>query len=299
MVPLYLSGMEDNDTIYKYDIPLKDIQPYVAYLKEYFGLEHPLLDLEISLLDIDPERTFEVIEYVTRAQIDELFDKFIPGIEGQDNYGSLLWLVANLYYKDSHSQYQDYIQNDLNQNNNTLSRIQKDIMRLYIFLQDHPKKCPITISVGNDKVELNDAFGWFQSVMTHHVFPNAIPDIKTKEDAESILRKKAGRPETRTEVNAIVNGIARLFANDGLVKGKAPKELCIFIQQFLEKMELIEKDDKTVTPEWIKAQISNLSKPGKDPRFDSFGEIESCSEEDPKMVDPVEKTLNWILPPKL
>lgn len=74
--------MENNDTVYKYDIPLKDIKLYVADLKEYFGLERPSLDWEIALLDRDPERTYEVIEFVTRAQIDELFDSFIPGIEG-------------------------------------------------------------------------------------------------------------------------------------------------------------------------------------------------------------------------
>jgi hypothetical protein len=285
--------------LYYQDLILKNLRPYINEIKKYFGRERPDLEWEMALLDDDPERTYEMIEYVTTKEIEDLLDKFIPISENKGVYVDLLWLVANLYYKDSHSLYQDHIQNDLDQDNNTLRWIQKDIMRLYLFLQDHPKECPMTISVGKDKVELNDAFGWFQSVMAHHVFPNAIPDIKTKEDAESILRKKAGRPETRTEVNAIVNGIARMFADDGLVKGKAPKELCLFIQQFLVKMELIEEDDKTVTPEWIKAQISNLSKPGKDPRFDSFGEVEECSFDDLKMVSPVEKTLDWILPPKL
>lgn len=283
--------------LYYQDLILKNLRPYVDEVKKYFGLEHPVIELEMELVKDDPERTYEMIEFVTMDELKAILTPDFPAVAEHPGYLGVLWLVANLYHKGMHSAYQDYIQNDLNQESNILRCIQKDIAKLYLFLQDHPQECKMTIAVGKDKLELDDDFGWFQSVMKHHVFPNAIPEIKTEEDAEAILRKKAGRPQTREEVNAIVNGIARMFAEDDIVKGKAPKELCEFILKFLTLMELVEPDDTFVTNAWIKSQISNLQKPGKDPRFDSFGEIKPCTAEDLKDASVFEKTLNWILPP--
>jgi hypothetical protein len=113
-----------------------------------------------------------------------------------------------------------------------------------------------------------------------------------------MLRKKAGRPTVRKEVNAIVNGVASSFAEFDIVKGKAPIQLLNFIHDYLVAMDLIKPDDPYVTTTWIKSQISNFQKPGKDPKFFTT-EIRPCSLDDLKNSDLHIRGLNWLLPPKV
>ena len=283
---------------YVCNLPLKNIPPYVDFIKKYFGLSHPNLELEMLLVKDDPERKFEMTELVTHEDIVELFEKYFSNV-GSDKtfFEDLLWLVANLYYGDSYDQYNNFFDYEVEPEANVWDCIMKDMARLFAFLQNHPEEEVITIQMGKDKVELNDAFKWFQGVMNNQVFRNCIPEIQHKEDAESLLRKKAGRPQTRKEVNAVVNGVSRLFAEEGIIEGKAPRNLLDFIRAFLVKMDLIKADDVFVTNEWIKAQITNLQKPGKDARFNNV-EVHSVSAEELKNVPVWNKALNWVFPPK-
>jgi len=145
---------------------------------------------------------------------------------------------------------------------------------------------------------LQNDFHWFQGLMENQLFPNTIPEISDKKEAKAMLRKKAGRPTVRKEVNAIVNGVASSFAEFDIVKGKAPIQLLNFIHDYLVAMDLIKPDDPYVTTTWIKSQISNFQKPGKDPKFFTT-EIRPCSLDDLKNSDLHIRGLNWLLPPKV
>ena len=288
--------MDNQDN--RFPVPLKTLPPYVEVIKKYFGLSDPNLEAEMLLLPKDPERVFKIAEFVTRDEIVELFDIFSPKVkDGKFFYENLLWLVANLYYGDRYKKSICFFNNDINGDENVWYSIEKDMAKLFAFLQDHPQEEKITIQMGKDKVELDDAFKWFQSVMDNQVFPNCIPYIQNKEGAKSLLQKKAGRPQTRQEVNAVVNGISRFFADEKIIEGKAPKDLLDFIESFLVKMALIEENDEFVTTYWIKSQISNLQKPGKDARFFNL-DVHEASAEKLKEVPWWFKATNWIFPVK-
>jgi hypothetical protein len=280
-------------------LPLKNLPPYVAVIKTYFGLSHPSLEMEMKLVEFDPEHTFDLVEYVLYDDVQAQIETSFPGLSGGDKsfVTNLLWLVANLYYGDSYNQYRGFIENDWNYEYNTWRGIEADMAQLYAFLHDHTTEKEITIQIGKDKAVIDDASCWFQGVMRNQVFPNCIPSIQSKEDAESLLRKKAGRPQTRTEVNAIVSGIASYFADEKLIEGKAPKNLLEFIRKFLVMMALIEENDVFVNAGWIKSQISNLQKSGKDARFINEDWVDASSSE--ALVNaPWQKAMRWIFPPK-
>ena len=283
---------------YVRDLVLKNCPPFVEIIKKYFGLSHPNLELEMFLVPDDPERTYELTEYVLPEDIRKLIGDYFPKIAEKDKefLTNLLWLVANLYYGDSYGEQREFIENEWNGEYNTWRCIEQDIIRLYAFLQDHPEEERITIQMGKDKVVLDDAFNWFQDVMTNQTFPNCIPHIHNKEEAQSFLRKKSGRPQTRKEVNAIVNGIAKYLSDENVIDGKAPKNLLEFIRRFLVMMALIEEDDVFVTTDWIKAQITNLQKQGKDARFENLDWVEVPA--DNMMESPWEKAMRWVFPPK-
>ena len=280
------------------EIILKNCPLFVEIIKKYFGLSHPDLEMEMHLVPVDPERTYEMTEYVLPEDIRKLIGESFPNISDNDRefLTNLLWLVANLYYGQNYVEQREFIENEWNGEYNTWRCIEQDMIRLYAFLQNHPEEEKITIQMGEEKVILDDAYRWLQAVMKNQAFPNCIPHIQNKEEAQSCLRKKSGRPQTRKEVNAIVSGISRFFADEGLIEGKSPKNLLEFIRKFLVMMALIEEDDVFVTTDWIKAQITNLQKPGKDARFIGLDWQEGSSET--MLSQPWEEAMRWIFPPK-
>ena len=286
-------------TILCWPLPLKNLPPYVEIIKTYFGLSHPNLDLEMKLVGKDPERTFDLNENVLYDDVQAQIEAYFPVISDENKVfvTNLLWLVANLYYGDSYIQYRGYLENDLYYEYNNWRCIEADLALLYALLHDHTIEEKITIQMGKDKVVIKDASCWFQDVMKNQVFPNCIPNIQSKEDAESLLRKKAGRPQTRTEVNAIVSGIARYFADEKLIEGRAPKNLLEFIRKILVMMALIEENDLFVNTVWIKSQITTLQKPGKDARFINE-EWEKASSSKSLVNASWQKAIRWISPPK-
>ena len=273
-------------------IPLKNLVPYVEMTKKYFGLYHPSLSLEMELLDEDPERECPMSEFVTMEDLKGILQPSFASLVEDKVFLNLLWFVANLYYGKSVENYTQCFNEDI-QDDLIWNVIKEDIAKLYSFMADHRTEEPVTISIGKNKVVLDNYFRWFQGLTENQLFLNCIPEVTDKAQAEELFAKKPGRPKTRREVNTIVDGIARLFADNGWIEGRAPKSLCTFIKRFLELMHLIEKDDVFVTEEWIKAQISNLQKPGKDARLDTI-ECEDFSIEELSAVSKSTRALNWL-----
>jgi hypothetical protein len=163
-------------------------------------------------------------------------------------------------------------------------------------MQEHKNSEEVTIQFGkgqSNKVTLNNTFRWFQGLLDNHLFPNCIPDISSREQAKESLARKAGRPEANKVVNAMVNGLANLCKDEGVITASVPKLLLCFIYDILLVMELVRPDDNVVTLDWIKAQISNLKKAGKDARIFT-PETRTCSPTETPIIPEYEKRLDWL-----
>ena len=114
------------DEINAYEVPLKDIKPFVEPIKKYFGLNHPSLELELDAMLRDDkdknknERTYLIVENVDFELLGALLGKSFPELESEriDYYQNLLWLFCNLYYGKSNDAYEDYF-NDIGQEENS------------------------------------------------------------------------------------------------------------------------------------------------------------------------------------
>ena len=273
-------------------VRLKDVQPYVDPIKKYFGLSHPNLELEMFLLDRDPERKFEFTESVSQEEIVAALKSEFPDIVFTEFQKDLLWLVANIYYGTSYDDYNYYMEYE--EGCPQWCPIEQDILRLYSFMAGHQGEEKVTIKMGKDTITLSNVYAWVQSVVEKQILRNCLPDVHSKEEAEARINKtKAGHPEQRTKENAIVNGVALFFADEKLIEGRAPKNLCAFIKKYLEMMGLIKPGDSTVDEDWIKSQINNFHKKGKDSRFWT-PEITTPTLEELSKPDP----MNWVFPIK-
>ena len=261
---------KSRETVNVYTIPLKNLNYYVDYIREYFGLFHPALDPELALLDRDPDRTFELKEFVLHEDIETAFDEglFTYEEESKRVYADLLWLVANLYCYDFYQQYQNYfaemVSDDL-----MWDETYDDILHFYAFMQDHKVQAPIELKIGKEKIVIKDTGRWFQALMDNHLFPKCCPEIRSKEEVIEKFKKSAGRKVENKLAVAIINGIARFFADTELIKGQAPKNLCSFIRQYLILMEILDLDYRVISETSIKSAINYASKRGGDSRLPS------------------------------
>lgn len=252
-------------TRYTFDVPLKEIQPYIEPIKKYFGLNNTTLEDELSLLDGDPDRSFELDMYIRQTEIEDAFKESFPESSLTEQQTKFLWLVANLYFfknSDNYEYARRYNSGDLE-----WYPLEQDLLKLYSFIEEHKQAGKVTIKIGKDSLLLDNDSGWFQSVFKKQVFPHCLPHIQSKEQAYSLTRGKRGRPVTRTKENAIVCGLAEYLADEGFIHERAPGSLLSFARKFLVMMWLIEEDDKIVDEDWIKSQITDHKKKGKDARF--------------------------------
>lgn len=270
--------------LYERHLLLKDIKPYVDVIKQYFGLNHPNLDLELLIVErgIDDERTFALTEFITKDEVETVFDELFKGAEHGDSFVSLLWLVGNLFYGNSINLYEQYLYENV-EDDIIWSTIEQELLSLYIFMQKHTLAETVTIKIDQETLNLPNTNTWVQAILNNHVFPNCLPKIHNSAEAEALLwrKKGAGAPPKHPEVNAIMNGIANLFLDNELIKERAPRNLCRFIKRYLTLMRLVDSDDSIIDEEWIKSQIHNFRKKSKDPRL-ATPEIKDVSPEELK-----------------
>lgn len=289
----------ENDTkqIYEYSLRLSEMKPYVEIIKEYFGLNHPNLDMELLLLDDDPEREFNLIAFVPYDDIKKaLLDASFNVGEDIEEYTSLLWTVANLYYGDMYQRYEEAAMEEAD-DYLRWNCIQEDITRLFAFMGKHKSEEHINIKVGNDSVELDNPFRWFQSLLDNHLFPNCIPDIKDIKQANQILAKAKGRKVDNKVATAIVNGVATYFKEKGLITARAPKNLCSFLWKFLVMMKLKDASDYLFTESSIKNWINNIQGQKDDPKIYT-PEIREISIEELKEIPLNERAERWLFNPE-
>lgn len=283
--------------LYKHDVELLKLEPYIPLIKEYFGLFVPDLEPELHLAkNNDPGRTYSIIEQVTFEDIQKLFLRYFEeGIENEGQIISLLWLVANLYYGERYKQYQQLWNEEVGEDCLMWPYIRKDIIRLYKLVHGkHASNEAIGLTIGEESVELSNDLKWFYSFLEHHLFPHCIPEIKSVDDAIDELTEKGGRPQSSPEIKGMVCGIARFFYDKGLVSAKAPKNLVLFIKEFVTMMGLLSDPltKQVVNENWIKARIHKLD----GPQLDNL-DFESCNLED-LGASQQEIAFRWLFPPE-
>lgn len=283
--------------IHAYSLKLAEMKPYVEIIKEYFGLNHPYLDMELLLLNDDPDREFELVAYVPYDDIKKaLLDASFNMGDDIEEYTCLLWTVANLYYEDMYERYEkaameeadDYLR---------WTCIKEDIVQLYRFISNHKTEEPITVKIGSDSAELHNYFKWFQSLLDNHLFPNCIPDIKDVKQATQFLAKTKGRKIENKVATAIVNGLATYFKEKGLIAARAPKNLCTFLRKFLVMMKLKDASDSYFTESSIKNWINNIQGQKEDPKIYT-PEIRKISIEELKEIPLNERADRWLFNPE-
>ncbi len=283
--------------IYEYSLRLSEMKPYVEIIKEYFGLNHPNLDMELLLLDDDPDREFKLISFVPYDDIkNALLDASFNMGQDIEEYSSLLWTVANLYYGDMYQRYEEVAMEEAD-DYLRWNCIKEDITRLFAFMDNHKSEEHISIKVGNDTVELDNPFRWFQALMDNHLFPNCIPDIKNVKQANQILAKAKGRKIDNKIATAIVNGVATYFKEKGLITARAPKNLCSFLWKFLVMMKLKDSSDYLFTESSIKNWINNIKGQKDNPKIFT-PEIREISIEELKEIPLNERAERWLFNPE-
>ena len=137
-------------------------------------------------------------------------------------------------------------------------------------MRNHQDESEVRVSIGKDSVVLKDSYRWIQFLMNNKLAPQ-ITGIDRR--ANALEKRRAGRPSSRQDLNVFITGIDKMFHNMQVVQEQAPRSMCDFIRGFLVKMEFVKENDKTITPNWIKAQLNNIRKSGKDYRFEraSYG----------------------------
>lgn len=273
---------------------LKNIKPYAEGIKECFGLYHPTLNLYLDLLDDEGNDDQEIFvrEYVTNEEIRQILVDSFPEKDENPRIVDFLWLLANLYYGNSIETYRE--KENETADNQQWEYIENKLLKLYCFMAEHKDAKEVTVTVGDDKLVLGNEFYWIHAILDNRVFPNCIPYVHSKEEAEALLpKKKAGRPESREKETNIVCGLQKFFKSQGYIEGEAPKNLTKFIRKFLVLMDIIKEDDLNITENWIKSQIKNIKQSGKDTRYWT-NEAEDVNVHDPSLfqTDPIW----WIYP---
>lgn len=243
----------------------KEIKPAYELVKKYFGTNHSALTLDLQCSHFDNEELRMDI-HISQEEIRELVERHFE-TEGipVDEICDTLWLNANAGYDRYYEKYEEWQSKNIDElvGSDVLywDVIKKELIELYALLNRESRQ-PIYVSFEDDSVEISNVLNWFPAFFQKFCFSELIPDITSAEQAKSILSalkaKSSGHPVTRKLENSIVFGISNIAQDYNLVKGKAPKNLRLFIWEYMCLMKVISPDDVYVTDLWIKTQISQL-----------------------------------------
>ncbi len=261
--------------IYKYELPVLKLEPYVEYIRKYFGFPFFKIILDIDLArdaeskGLDPSvYTATIYEVVKLEDVKSKLAVFEDDRLLTDRLSQFFWLTANLFHRVVYTNFQISLTEEYFGEQEVDKAIEKDIIRLYSFMRRHRGQQQIRISIGRDSVLLDDSFRWFQTLLDNKLFPLITGIDRLAQEVDE--KKRAGRPSTRQDLNVFIAGISRFMREEQIIKEQAPLKLCQFIRWFLVHMDYIEEKDAKITDNWIKAQINNLQKTGRDYRFETY-----------------------------
>ena len=279
-----------------------EIRPIYNILKEYIGTNDINLTYYANFEQFS-DHEFPLIEHISIEKIKELIGKHFD-VDIADDVVKVLWLNANVNYKRNYNKVEEayehwvteYCTDDIDWVN-----IEKEVLELYLLINKNKSNSaqPISIKIGKvKKITLENTLGWFTHFLNNHCFAKIDPPINSVENALKRLKEhnnsSVGAKVKDKIKNAMVYGIANLAHDYNLVTENAPKNLCEFIREYLEEMEIVEKTDTITDTEWIKAQIRNLSTPSKSPRTLDTPELETCSLESLEESDKSRKNIDFL-----
>ena len=197
----------------------------------------------------------------------------IEGIEdnGSDEYISMLWDIELRSIETYFTM-----------------RLQKDLLKLYIYHKEKPKDIPteLTIKYGKGKtVRLENSYNWFENVLLAEHFKKFMPDIKTVEDAKKALNRidHATDKLSRPLMYHFIYGTYSMIA-DMTGQAKVTDAMCYLLINLMEEMDyptmyLYKGETVRMNIPYIRTMISRLKKDPKRAQFNidvplKFNEIE-------------------------
>ena len=179
---------------------------------------------------------------------------------------------------DGSDEYQDYMNDLLNDSIETFftMRLQKDLLKLYIYHKEKPKDIPtgLTIKYGKGKaVRLENCYNWFENVLLAEHFKKFLPDIKTVEDAKKALNRidhatdKLSRPLMYHFIYGTYSMIADMTGHT-----KTTAAMCYLLINLMEEMDypteyLYKGEPVRMDAPYIRNMISRLKKDPKRAQF--------------------------------
>lgn len=207
------------------------------------------------------------------ATFKEYWQKQTAGIEGDDS-----------------DEYQDMMNDLLNESIETFfeKRLQKDLLKLYIYHKEKPKDIPteLTIRYGKGKsIKLENSYNWFENVLLAEHFKKFLPDIKSVDDAKKALNRidhatdKLSRPLMYHFIYGTYSMIADMTGHT-----KTTDAMCYLLINLMEEMDypteyLYKGEPVRMDIPYIRTMISRLKKDPKRAQFNleiplKFSEIE-------------------------
>ena len=207
------------------------------------------------------------------ATFKEYWQKQTAGIEGDDS-----------------DEYQDMMNDLLNESIETFfeKRLQKDLLKLYIYHKEKPKDIPtgLTIKYGKGKaVRLENCYNWFENVLLAEHFKKFMPDIKTVEDAKKALNRidHATDRLSRPLMYHFIYGTYSMIA-DMTGQAKVTDAMCYLLINLMTEMDypteyLYKGKPVGMNIPYIRTMISRLKKDPKRAQFNieiplKYSEIE-------------------------
>ena len=307
-------------------IAVKNLIPYIPWLKQYFGLPFLDLNLFIDLGDRgtspDDNREYEMREYISQDYIVQLLNTYFDLPEKPSYISSFLWLAANHFYPDNMIAYNNALNTFVIDHNKEIEakrriQIREEIAQIYSLIQKrksilcvndgvhHFDGKPIEI-VSEDKTSLkiHNTSCWFEALLENYLFPNCLPDVTSDEEAQLIWDKGKQHPgpKAQKDKNTIIHGVEMFLHDYGVVQdAEAPKQLCYFLYYYLIAMGL-QKDpqdgkieDKII---WgIKSNIRNLRNMKDKPRYFT-ADLREESIEGLSQILPEDVAHDWLFNPK-
>ena len=203
----------------------------VELFKKYFGTNNPALSGDMDII-------------ISRNQVSSLMAKF--DLEPIDEVVDILWLCANAGYDRSYEKYEQAFEELIDEDEEVWNTMKRDIIELHK-LFDGKHNAHITVSIGKKSVEVTN---WFQRFFHKYCYSELIDDDEVLE----ISKNKQGRPAKNRLENDIMYGMSQIAKDYKLVKGKAPKNLCLFIWDYMELMKMVNSDDGDY--EWVRTRIT-------------------------------------------
>lgn len=259
----------------------REAAPIIERIRTYFGTNNGALTSYASVMLPDMEMPIKI--HISKEEIQDLFARHFK-MEPIDEVCDILWLNANAGYDKDYEKTERTYKGQ--REDVCWESIEMDLLNLYVLLSKYSEE-PIEVSMGGDTIKLNNKLDWVMRFFEKFCFPNVLQGITSVEEAQEALAEmtnRVGHPVDRRIENSIVLGVSNIAQDYHLIEGKAPKNLRLFIWEYMCLMKIISPNDLIVNDKWIKSQILQL------PKYKSKVVLDSINS---NVIDPGDDPCYW------